>query len=138
MKKSWFLFLCSFLILLTSGCSQKQSTISINTLLTHLSEQDLHIVKDDDVTATIFTRKLHHEKPFTYLINDQPAFIYVFSSTKNRVKGIKQFKHDTESVNLVMYSYFEHKNILIFYVPTTTDEHYENTNSLISEALLQL
>lgn len=138
MKKGFFIFSIFISIFLLCSCKENPPTISLNMLLNELSNQNIHIMKSDESTTPIFSGKLQNQKPHTYIINNQPAFIYVFSSPKNRVNGLKEFETATESMNLANHSIFQKDNILIFYVPEFINEEYENTKSLISEALLQL
>lgn len=79
---------------------------------------EIHIQEED-----IFGSKLKGVKPGTYQLDEKLIFIYEFKTADDREDGKRVFVEKTASMNLVSYSQFEKRNILIFYV------HGENLNS---------
>ena len=71
----------------------------------------------------IFASELNGVKPGIYELNTKFIFIYEFDTPDDRENGEKAFAEKTASMNLVSYSMFENRNILIFYV------HGEDVNS---------
>lgn len=116
-----FISIC--LLLLLVGCSlvdedlehHISSNISEEDLVKALHEHGVHIVeiKSKD---NIFGSKLNQVKPGAYELDDKQLFIYEYKSADERDEGLEQFKKNTETMNVVSYTLFKHRNILMFYV----------------------
>jgi hypothetical protein len=52
----------------------------------------------------------------SYELAGKKLFVYIYDSTKEREKGLEEFRTKTEAVSLVSYHYYEVKNVSIFYV----------------------
>ena len=120
MKK--ILILC-FIFLLV-GCSyvdenlehHTSSNISEEDLVKALHENGVLVVETTSLKDDIFGSKLNQVKPGAYEVDDKQLFIYEYQTEDNRDKGLEQFNKNTETMNVVSYSVFKHRNILMFYV----------------------
>ncbi len=81
----------------------------------------------------IIGSKLKNVKPGTYELSEKLFFIYEFATKNDRKKGAKEFAEKTATMDLVSFSMFEKRNILIFYV----HEQDLNSNSVPFETEIQ-
>ena len=117
-----FISIC--LLLLLVGCSlvdedlvyHNSSNISEEDLVKALNENGVHVVETKSLKDDIFGSKLNLVKPGAYELGDKQLFIYEYTSADERDEGLEQFKKNTETMNVVSYTIFTHRNILMFYV----------------------
>ncbi len=86
-------------------------------------ENNVKLVEVKAPQDGIFGSKLKGVKPRAYELNSKFIFIYEFATADDPENGKKAFAEKTASRNVVSYSMFEKRNILIFYV------HGEDLNS---------
>ena len=123
-----FLLICLLLFLV--GCSlvdedleyYDSSNISEEDLVEALREHGVPVV-ETKLKDNIFGSTLNKVKPGTYELDDRQLFIYEYKTEVDRDKGLEQFNKNTETMNLVSYTVFTHRNILLFYV------HAENLDA---------
>ena len=123
-------FICIILLLFLVGCSlvdedlyyYDSSNISEEDLVDALREHGVPVV-ETKLKDNIFGSKLNKVKPGTYELDDKQLFIYEYKTEDDRDKGLEQFNKNTETMNVVSYTVFAHRNILMFYV------HAENLDA---------
>lgn len=86
-------------------------------------ENNIKLVEVESPQEGIFGSKLKGVKPGTYELNEKLIFIYEFATADDRENGKRAFAEKTELMNVVSFSMYEKRNILIFYV------HEEDINS---------
>lgn len=86
-------------------------------------ENSVKLVKVKPPQDGIFGSKLKGVKPGAYELNSKFIFIYEFATADDLENGKKVFADKTATMNVVSFSMFEKRNILIFYV------HAEDLNS---------
>ena len=108
-----------------TGCAQvnDSSHISEAQVVETFHENNVKLTEAKSQQEDIFASKINGVKPGIYELNKKYMYIYEFDTSANRESGKKAFIEKTASMNLVSYSSFEKRNILIFYV------HGENLNS---------
>ena len=122
-------FICISLLLFLVGCSlvdedlnyYDSSNISEEDLVEALREYGVPVV-ESKLKDNIFGSKLNQVKPGAYELDDKQLFIYEYKTEDDRDNGLEQFNKNTETMNVVSYTVFTHRNILMFYV------HAENLN----------
>ena len=128
MKKFIWIFLLLFLV----GCSlvdedlgyYDSSNIAKEDLVEVLREHGVPVV-ETKLKDNIFGSTLNKVKPGTYELEDKHLFIYEYKTEDDRDKGLEQFNKNTESMNIVSYTVFKYRNILMFYV------HAENLDATL-------
>ena len=116
------IFILCFIFLLV-GCSlvdedlgyYDSSNISEEDLVDALREHGVPVV-ESKLKDNIFGFKLNKVKPGAYELDDKQLFIYEYKTEDDRDKGLEQFNKNTETMNVVSYTVFTHRNILMFYV----------------------
>ena len=113
------------LLLFLTGCVQvsDSSHISEAEVVETFHDNNVELAEVKSQQEDIFASKLNGVKPGIYELNKKYIYIYEFDTPDNRESGKKAFVEKTASMNLVSYSVFEKRNILIFYV------HGEDVNS---------
>ena len=121
MKKMISICLLLFLI----GCSSVHisSHITEEELVKALHEHSVNVVETKSLKDNIFGSKLNRVKPSAYELDDKQLFIYEYKTEDDRDKSLEQFNKNTETMNVVSYTVFTHRNILMFYV------HAENLDT---------
>lgn len=99
------------------------SHISEAKVVETFHENNVKLAEAKSQYEDIFASKINGVKPGLYELNKKYIYIYEFDTPDNRESGKKAFVEKTASMNLVSYSSFEKRNILIFYV------HGEDVNS---------
>jgi len=125
-------FICISLLLFLVGCSlvdedlryYDSSNISEEDLVEALREHGVPVV-ETKLKDNIFGSKLNKVKPGAYELDDKQLFIYEYKTEKDRDNGLEQFNKNTETMNVVSYTVFTHRNILMFYV------HAENLDTTL-------
>ena len=121
------IFILCFIFLLV-GCSfnnleyYNSSNISEEDLVEAIREHGVPIVEAKS-KDNIFGSKLNKVKPGAYELDDKHLFIYEYKTEDDRDKSLEQFNKNTETMNVVSYTVFTHRNILMFYV------HAENLDT---------
>jgi hypothetical protein len=63
--------------------------------------------------------------------------VYIYDSTKEREKGLEDFRDKTATSNVESYNYYEVKNVLLFYVHeldlSLEVEVHENIQKVVNE-----
>ena len=119
MKKIIIICLLLFLV----GCSLvEENSVHVSS---HITEEDLvkalreygvNVVETKSSKDNIFGSKLNRVKPGAYELDDKQLFIYEYKTEDDPDKGLEQFNKNTETMNVVSYTVFTHRNILMFYV----------------------
>ena len=123
------IFILCFIFLLV-GCSlvdedfryYDSSNISEEDLVKVLREYGVPVV-ETKLKDNIFGSKLNKVKPSAYELDNKQLFIYEYKTEDDRDKGLGQFTKNNETMNVVSYTVFTHRNILMFYV------HAENLDT---------
>lgn len=123
MKKIFILCLLLFLVSCQSTQVNDSSHITEKEVVIALQEKGVKLVGAEFSRENIFGSRLKRVKPGTYELSGKPFSVYEFASDNDRKKGAKEFAEKTASMNLVSFSRFEKRNILIFYV------HEQDINS---------
>lgn len=88
-------------------------------------------VDESSFTHQLFLRTLNHVGPETYVINEnQLISMYVYSSSQEAEKGIKDFEDKTEAASVEAHRKYQVANVLLFYV---TDE--ESIDGRVNEMM---
>ncbi|MGE7945090.1 hypothetical protein ACQKNB_23870 [Lysinibacillus xylanilyticus] len=115
------------MLLFLTGCVQTEVNDSSNIteveVVETLQDHNIELTEGTFVEEDIFTSKLNGVKPEVYELNKKWIVIYEFDTAEEREKGEKEFATKTANINLVSYTSFIKRNILIFYV------HGEDLNS---------
>ncbi|MGE7930714.1 hypothetical protein [Lysinibacillus xylanilyticus] len=115
------------MLLFLTGCVQIEvndsSHITEVEVVETLQNHNIELTEGTFVEEDIFTSKLNGVKPEVYELNKKWLVIYEFDTAEEREKGEKEFATKTANINLVSYTSFIKRNILIFYV------HGEDLNS---------
>lgn len=108
-----------FLMLLVS-CQPVQthdsSYIKTEDVVKVLEENDIWLTEGEITKGSVFGSKLQKVEPHFYLHMDSPFYIYEFGSSSDREKGQKEFYENIAEMDVVGFSMFENRNILILYV----------------------
>lgn len=106
------------LLLFLTGCVQvsDSSHISEAEVVEAFYDNNVRLAEEKSQQEEIFSSKINGVKPGIYELNKKYIYIYEFDTPNNREDGKKVFVEKTASMNLVSYSSFEKRNILIFYV----------------------
>ncbi|HWO76411.1 MAG TPA: hypothetical protein VNM69_11025 [Bacillus sp. (in: firmicutes)] len=115
MNKIVFILISIFLILLACQVANSEG-ITLEEVLSSFEEKKLKLVEDKVSDNHIFGMKLNRIRPAAYKLDGKKILIYVFDSTKEREKGLNDFRNKTATSNVVSYNFYEVKNVLIFYV----------------------
>ncbi|MGM0879637.1 MAG: hypothetical protein ACQEXQ_01175 [Bacillota bacterium] len=93
-------------------------------------EPDLH-------PESVFSRAYNDVTPRRFVIDkNQKISIYVYTSSKEVRKGIKDFENKTAAADVVPHTIYQIANVLIFYV---ADESFKDERvDLVVEELLSL
>ncbi|QGM30491.1 hypothetical protein GI482_08935 [Bacillus sp. N3536] len=118
MRKA-YLFLFTLFVLITACQAQDPKVITLKDVIGSLENQHLTLEEPKERNGNIFGNKLNGVKPNIYLLDNKPFLIYIYPSEEDRKKGLKEFKKETESMNVVSYNLYEFHNGLIFYVYQT-------------------
>ena len=116
------------LLLFLSSCQpavqvSDSSHITEAEVVDAFQENNVKLVEVKSPQEGIFGSKLKGVKPGTYELNAKFIFIYEFATADDCENGKRAFAEKTESMNVVSFSVYEKRNILIFYV------HEEDLNS---------
>jgi hypothetical protein len=104
-------------LFLLSACQTSDSnTITLKEVLSSFAEQQLSLKEIKVSNKNIFGMKFNGVRPSSYELGNKKLLIYIYSSTKNREKGLEDFSNKTENANMASYRFYEVKNVLIFYV----------------------
>jgi len=132
-----FILMC----FIVTGCTKDASTKD-NILIT--SEQIKAAFKTYDIQLSepkglspgnVFLRTLNNVTPETYTINEnQLISIYVYSSSQEAEKGLKDFEDMTATASVETHSKYQIANVLLFYV--TEDAFKDDRVKEIMEGLL--
>ncbi|WP_342578474.1 hypothetical protein [Psychrobacillus sp. FSL K6-2843] len=122
MRKA-YLFLFTLFVLITACQGQDPKVITLKDVIGSLENQHLTLEEPKErignIFGNIFGNKLNGIKPNIYLLDNKPFLIYIYPSEEDRKKGLKEFKKETENMNVVSYNLYEFHNGLIFYVYQT-------------------
>lgn len=110
-------FILLSMVFLLIGCQATDSnTITLEEVLSSFEEQELSL-KDSKVNdKNIFGMKLNGVRPSVYELDGKMLLLYIYDSTKEREKGLKDFLDETATANVVSHNFYEVKNVLLFYV----------------------
>lgn len=115
MNKVALIFL--LMVFLMTACKATDSNaISLKEVLSSFEEQELPLKASKVSDKNIFGMKLNGVRPSVYELDGKMLAVYIYDSTKEREKGLEDFRDKTASANLVSYNYYEVKNVLLFYV----------------------
>lgn len=121
--------ICLFLLLLMVSCQAEQvndsSHITEEDVVTALKEKDVDLIEAEFSQTDIFNTELNNVEPGTYMLSEKLFYIYEFETEQDREKGLKEFNEKTATAELVTFSTFVKRNILIFYVHEQ-DSNLEN------------
>ena len=102
---------------LLSACQTKDSdAITLNQIVTAFENEQIPIKEFKASRSIVFGTKLNGTRPKSYVLEDKNVFIYIYSSSNQREKGLEDFVKKTEAYTVVSYQVYEVKNVLIFYV----------------------
>jgi hypothetical protein len=117
-KKLCILFV--LIVLLLSACQKTSSNtfevITLKQLLSSFQEQNLSLKEIEVSKDNILGMRLNGARPIAYKLNGKRLMFYIYDTSKEREKGLEDFRNKTETANVVSYNYYEVKNVLIFYV----------------------
>ncbi|QCJ45432.1 hypothetical protein FAY30_26155 (plasmid) [Bacillus sp. S3] len=133
MRKIFILCLLLFLVSCQSVQVNDSSHITEEEVVRALQEKGVKLVEAEFPRENIFGSKLKSVKPGTYELSGKPFSVYEFASENDRKNGAKEFAEKTAVMNLVSFSRFEKRNILIFYV----HEQDLNSDSVLFETEIQ-
>ncbi|MCL1696726.1 hypothetical protein [Lysinibacillus sp. BPa_S21] len=123
MRKIVSLCLLLFLVSCQSVQVNDSSHITEEEVVRVLQENGVKLVGAESSRENIFGSKLKDVNPGAYKLSEKQLFIYEFATVNDREKGTKEFAEKTATMNLVSFSMFKKRNILIFYL------HGQNLNS---------
>ncbi|MBS4200037.1 hypothetical protein KHA93_10255 [Bacillus sp. FJAT-49732] len=106
-----------YIMMLLSGCrTSDPNMVDLEEVLSAFKEQNLLLEVTKVPTKNIFGMKLNRVRPDSYKLDDKLLLIYMYTSIKEREKALQDFRNKTATFNLVSFTYYEVKNVLIFYV----------------------
>ncbi|UTE76696.1 hypothetical protein [Rossellomorea sp. KS-H15a] len=101
---------------------------------TVITEQGFELDKETDLPGeNVFIQELNGITPEVYNAKGHTLSLYVFSSTRDREKGLQRFEEKTAKAEVVEHKAYEMNNILVFYI--SDDENMQNR---LFEALQEL
>jgi len=102
---------------LLTACQPTDFTaILLEEILSSFKEQELSLQESKVSDKNIFGMRLNRVRPSGYELDGKILAVYIYDSTKEREKGLKNFHDKTASANVESYNYYEVKNVLLFYV----------------------
>ncbi|WP_042458927.1 hypothetical protein [Neobacillus dielmonensis] len=111
--------LCLLLLLLVS-CQSEQvndsSHIEVEDVVKVLKENKVDLIETTFSHSNSFGSELNKAEPEAYQLSGKRFYIYEFENEQAREKGLEEFTEKTATMNLVSYSLFEKRNVLIFYI----------------------
>ncbi|QED46103.1 hypothetical protein [Cytobacillus dafuensis] len=116
MRKAALFFVTIVLFLTSCQKISDASVITLKQVLTSFEEQQLSLKEIEVSKDNIFGMKLNGVRPYSYELEGKSLFVYIYKSTKEREQGLEDFRHKTANANIVSFSNYEVKNVLIFYV----------------------
>jgi hypothetical protein len=110
------LIFLSMVFLLTACQPTDSNVILLEEVLSSFEEQELSLKESKVNDKNIFGMKLNGVRPSVYELDGKMLSVYIYDSTKEREKGLEDFRDKTASADVVSYNYYEVKNVLLFYV----------------------
>ncbi|MDQ6420476.1 hypothetical protein RB620_13615 [Paenibacillus sp. LHD-117] len=111
------------LCFITTGCMKGASTndeilITAEQIKDSFETHDILLSEPKGLSPeNVFLRTLHGVKPETYTINEnQLISFYVYSSSQETEKGLKEFEDKTATALVVPHTKYQIANVLLFYV----------------------
>lgn len=105
------------MVFLMTACQATDSnTISMEEVLSSFKEQELSLKESKVNDKNIFEMKLNGIRPSVYELDGKMLSVSIYDSTKEREKGLEDFRDKTATANVVSHNYYEVKNVLLFYV----------------------
>ena len=89
---------------------------------TVITDQGFELDKETDLPReNVFIQELNGITPKVYNVKGHTLSVYVFSSARDREKGIHRFEEKTATAEVVEHKAYEMNNILVFYVSDDED-----------------
>ncbi|RCW46460.1 hypothetical protein [Paenibacillus prosopidis] len=121
-----------------TGCMNKGKTITLTQIKDSFEKNGVSMSEVPDLhPESVFSKAYNDVTPRRFVIDEnQKISIYVYTSSKEVRKGIKDFENKTAAADLTPHTIYQIANVLIFYV---TDESFKDVRvDLAIEELLSL
>jgi hypothetical protein len=88
----------------------------LEEVLSSFKEHHLSLKESKVSDNNIFGMKLYGVRPTSYEMDGKLLLVFIYHSSKEPEKGLKDFHNKTATANVVSYNLYEVNNVLIFYV----------------------
>lgn len=121
-----------------TGCMNKGKTITLTQIKDSFEKHGVSVSEVSGLhPESVFSKAYNDVIPRRFVIDEnQKISVYVYTSSKEVRKGIKDYKNKTAAADVVPHTIYQIANVLIFYV---TDESFKDVRvDLAVEELLSL
>ncbi|WP_246066962.1 hypothetical protein [Paenibacillus koleovorans] len=103
---------------ISTGCTTDEILITSDQIKKSFETYGIPLIKPEGLSPEyVFLRTLQDVKPETYTINqNQLISFYVYSSSQETEKGLKEFEDKTATALVVPHTKFQIANVLFYYV----------------------
>ncbi|BBI33578.1 hypothetical protein [Cohnella abietis] len=132
-KMMMVVFLMCFII---TGCTDDEIIVTSAQIKDSFESHGIQLSKQTKTNPeSVFSRTYNHVSPERYLFDDKQSIsIYIFTSSKEAKKGLKDFEDNTATADVVSHSKYQVANILLFHV---ADDAFEDERvKFVMEGLL--
>ncbi|MDQ0195490.1 hypothetical protein [Paenibacillus wynnii] len=125
------LMVCFFI----TGCRNDEMKISSAQIIDSFASQEIKLQKQTETNPnSVFSRAYNDVTPEEYLIDEnQSISLYIYSSSKEAIKGLKDFEFHTEAADVVPHRIVQVANVLLFHI--ADDANQDDRVHLVMESL---
>ncbi|WP_054957514.1 hypothetical protein [Paenibacillus dakarensis] len=122
--------------LIITGCTDDEIIVTSARIIDSFERHGIQLSKQTNTNSeSVFSRTYNHVSPERYLLDDKQSIsIYIFTSSKEAKKGLKDFEDKTATADVVPHRKYQAANILLFHV---ADDAFEDERvKFVMESLL--
>lgn len=128
--------------LLAAGCGKAEnSATEQNRVLTPeevtaiFADQDLTLLKGEEVAGAIFQLELNGHIPQVYILNGVELSLYQFASAEERAAGWREFGERTAAADLIPHKAYQEESVLMFYIHGESAAEGEKWNGQLDQQM---